>query len=128
MANTISRVQLNDPSATVNYVLKVAIEGDGSGEETATRLNVASADLGSTPKIMAIKADLVGFSAKLLWDATTDIMAFEIPDSSYVDHDFYHEGGLPNNAGSGKTGDLLITTTGLGSADAGWIEIHFRKV
>ena len=42
-------------------------------------------------------------------------------------HDYSAFGGLPNNAGSGKTGDILFTTVGHSSADTYTIILSMRK-
>lgn len=55
----------------------------------------------------------------LLYDATTDILAMDIPaGQSPTKANFRRFGGLLNAAGAGKTGDILLTTTGLAAGDA----------
>lgn len=54
----------------------------------------------------------------LLFDATTDTLAMDIPaGQSPTKANFRRFGGLVNSGGSGKTGDILITTTGLEAGD-----------
>lgn len=125
MANTVTKQVLVNGSR--NYVIKVMIVGDGSGEETATRLNSATGDLGTDCKLMAVQANLTGFSATLLWDATTDVNATQIANDVDVRQKWIKEGGLINNAGTGKTGDILITTKGLGSGDIGELVLYLKK-
>lgn len=129
MANTL----------TITYPLKgsklftarIDIVGDGSGEISATTLIDPAADLPGAPtkfKIRAIQWDLVGFDAELLWDATTDVHAFELPQGISGGHRFTDTGThLINNAGSGVTGKLLITTAGLGSTGKGSIFIEGQQ-
>jgi hypothetical protein len=125
MANAIAKqLVLN---GTRNYIVRVTITGDGSGEETATRLNVTSGDLGTACKLMAVQASFTGFSGTLLWDASTDVKATQIVAEKDVHLKWWKSGGLVNNAGTGVTGDILITTVGLGTGDIGEITLFLKK-
>lgn len=53
----------------------------------------------------------------LEWDATTDVLALTIPPNLDIHQNFRKHGGLPSQAGAGKTGDIQLTTTGLGAGD-----------
>lgn len=54
---------------------------------------------------------------KLEFDASTDIMALGLPANHSNTLCFRDVGGLPNNAGAGKTGDILLTTSNLAAGD-----------
>lgn len=54
---------------------------------------------------------------KLEFEATTDTLALNIPANTLVKNDFRPIGGLKNTAGSGKTGDISLTTLGLAAGD-----------
>ena len=129
MANTITRRVLQDN--TFRYVILVTLEGDGSGEETATRLNSVTGDMGTTNYVESIEATLTGFSAKLFFDATTDVFFAQLASDrdQIVDYRKGDRDGLllKNNAGSGVTGDIVITTSGLGAGDSGHILLTVRK-
>ena len=126
MTNTIEAQTINDGER--NLVVKVHIDGDGSGEETATLLIDMSAYNNSPTSLRLdrVQAALTGFSVELLWDATTDVHATNIPDFD-VSQDFGHIGGLNNNAGTGVTGDVNFSTVGLGSGDTGTMMLYFTK-
>lgn len=131
MANTVTKQKINDGPR--NTVLHVMIVGDGSGEETATVI-VDASDLSSTPTdlvLVGCHASLVGFTAKLSWDATANVDFLALgegeTDFNYTALGSHDGGGLINNAGAGKTGDVLITTTGLGNGDYGHVTLHLRK-
>lgn len=47
---------------------------------------------------------------QLYWDATTDVLITTLSDVGV--HEFKDIGGLINNAGAGKTGDIMISSTG----------------
>lgn len=55
---------------------------------------------------------------KLEWDASTDVLAMDIPaGQSPTKANFRKHGGLTNQGGTGINGDILLTTTGLESGD-----------
>lgn len=127
MVNTVTTQKVIDGER--NVVTKTTILGDGSGEETVTQLLDVSTFSGApgTVKIIRIQAYLTGFSVSLLWDATTDVTIIELPADDDINQDFKVFGGLINNSGTGKTGDIMFTTVGLGAADTGTIVIEMQK-
>lgn len=124
MANTVTIRKALDGSRY--FTTQIDIVGDGSGQESDTVIIDASALAGapSTFKIRAIQWSLDSFSAELNWDATTNVHAETLPAGS--DGKRYSDTGahLLNNAGTGVTGDLLITTFGLASGYSGTIIIE----
>lgn len=133
MANTIVPAS---PTAMIytgkEAVIYVTIQSDGT-QETATIIYDSSV-------VAALHANMIpGFAdpltsrllevyassnaastarVRLLWDASTDTVAMDIPCATNASKaNFRRFGGLVNSSGSGKTGDILITTTGLASGD-----------
>jgi hypothetical protein len=105
------------------FTAEVSITGDGSGEETATTI-LDPANITGKPttfKIRAIQWQLDGFTAVLKWDADTDTHAFTI--SNYDGGIRFSDTGqhLVNNATTGRTGKVNITTIGLGAGETGKI-------
>ena len=47
-------------------------------------------------------------SVKLLWDATTDTICWDLNSDYTTDEDFTGFGGIQNTAGTGKTGDIKL--------------------
>ncbi len=106
----------------------ITIASDGT-EETGTVVydssSVASALGVADPlkcSIREVKYVASGSStiAHLLFDASTDVIAMSLPYSgggATLDMNFKEVGGLKNTAGTGITGDILLTTTGLNSGD-----------
>ncbi len=125
MANTIARQVLFDGSR--KHVERFTIIGDGSGEETATLVNAVSGNMGVTTKFVRVDANLSGFSARLLWDASTPVFFQQLVSDEPIIHDYYDYGGIINNAGAGVTGDIKITTSGLGNGDSGSITFVTMK-
>ncbi len=130
MANTVTTTTLSRQPHKV--VLYVTILSDGT-EESATLIYDSSAQCAlikdpqetgaAIPdplncRILAINSQFatVTGTAHLLFDATTDVLAIAIPPNN-MDSDFRYIGGLPNYAGSGKTGDILLTTNTMAAGD-----------
>lgn len=52
-----------------------------------------------------------------IFDASTDVLAWQL-NADYADEiDFSEFNGIPNNAGSGVTGDIMFTTVGHSNND-----------
>ena len=66
----------------------------------------------------------VGSQTNILWDATTNVVALSLNGSGKVG---FSDGvlSIPNNAGSGVTGDVLVTNS---SASVGTIWLKMKKV
>ena len=124
MANTITNFTMQ--AGPKRVILYVTIASDGTNETNTVIYNSATqhttigdADT-KTCKINSIRwvsNSPVG-KASLLWDATTKVLALS---ASYggnpLNMDFTEIGGLANQGGSGVTGNILLTTTGLASGD-----------
>jgi len=62
---------------------------------------------------------------ELLWDATTPVVITNLYGSNDADVKFYDTMGIPNNAGAGVTGDVLLNG---GAASTPYsLYIHFLK-
>jgi hypothetical protein len=119
MANTITSQTLEDGQR--NSIVKVTILSDGSGEITKGIIYDASAFANDhqNNKLMRITYHLNGFEGTLYWDASTDVQMMNLSLDHPDDVNYCYTGGLINNAGSGKTGDILLSTSGLAAAPAG---------
>ena len=117
-----------------NCVMKFTNVSDGSGESAVAKVDVsalASNAAGvacSEVRVMRISHAVVGMSVQLFLDATSNVLLMELAESSNGHMDFKDFGGLPNNAGSGKTGDILFTTKGHSSGDTYSIVLEMIKV
>lgn len=126
MANTVTNTVLTDSAGggtSRHYISYV-----DTSEETDTVLLDASALVGanSISHIKSVSASLVGFSATLEFDATADVPFLVLPEGE--SHFDFSKSPIPNNAGSGSTGDVTVTTVGLGAAgDSGTIFICYKK-
>lgn len=131
MANTISIKKIVDGQR--KYVVEVDILGDGTGEEAATVV-VDFSDLEAVVRQVALTVSIekiiwsfTGFSATVLWDATTPVRAFECNENN-GGFDFKTLGGPQiNPKATGFTGDIVFTTVGLGDGDHGYIRFEGYK-
>ena len=114
-----------------NLVLKYTIAGTTGDATAAVLVDVSALDSSigvNGLKLMSAQAVCTGFSCSLAWDATTDVDLIYFPSDTDVDQDFSKFGGIPNNAGTGATGDVMFSTVGYTAAgDGGLIYLHFRK-
>ena len=117
-----------------NCVMKFTNVSDGTGESAVAKVDVsalASNAAGvacSEVRVLRISHAIVGMSVQLFLDATSNVLLVELAESSNGHMDFKDFGGLPNNAGSGKTGDILFTTKGHSSGDTYSITLEMTKV
>ena len=117
-----------------NCVMKFTNVSDGSGESAVAKVDVsalASNAAGvacSEVRVMRISHAIVGMSVQLFFDATSNVLLVELAESSNGHMEFEDFGGIPNNAGSGKTGDILFTTKGHSSGATYSIVLEMVKV
>ena len=117
-----------------NCVMKFTNVSDGTGESAVAKVDVsalASNSAGtscSEVRVMRVSHAIVGMSVQLFLNATTNVLLVELAESSNGHMDFKDFGGLPNNAGSGKNGDILFTTKGHSSGDTYSITLEMVKV
>lgn len=117
-----------------NCVMKFTNVSDGTGESAVAKVDVsalASNAAGvacSEVRVMRVSHAIVGMSVQMFLDASSNVLLMELAESSNGHMDFKDFGGLPNNAGSGKTGDILFTTKGHSSGDTYSITLEMVKV
>jgi hypothetical protein len=118
-------------------VIKFTNISDGTGEDAVTKVDVSSLQpLGSNTAsqktctgvvIERIWWQCIGMKVQILFDASSDAFCIELGENQSGNHDYSLFGGLTNNAGSGKTGDINFTTVGHTSADTYTIILYMRK-
>ena len=117
-----------------NCVMKFTNVSDGTGESAVAKVDVSALTSNSAGtacsevRVMRVSHAIVGMSVQLFLDATSNVLLMELAESSNGHMDFKDFGGLPNNAGSGKTGDILLTTKGHSSGDTYSITLEMIKV
>jgi len=131
MADTVASQTLADgPKFTV---LKLTNISDGTGESAVTKVDVsalqpsADGDTCTGVTIERIWWQCIGMKVQILWDASTDLFCIELGENQSGDHDYTKFGGLTNNSGSGKTGDVNFTTVGHTDGDTYTVILYLRK-
>ncbi len=131
MADAVTSQTLVDGPG--HAVMKFTNVSDGTGESAVTKVDVSALQpnqngLSCTGvEIERIWWQCIGMKVKILWDASTDQFCIELGENQSGSHDYTIFGGLTNNAGSGKTGDVNFTTVGHTSADTYTIVLYMRK-
>ena len=131
MADAVATQTLFDGSKRV--IQKFTNISDGSGESAVKKVDVSALVSNSDGTactgvvIERIWWQCIGMKVQILWDATTNILCIELGENQSGNQDYTTFGGLTNNSGSGKTGDLLFTTVGHTSADTYTIILEMRK-
>ena len=104
------------------YFLKATTTGTNSA---ASILDVSAAEGAATDPRVSITgvAWSVAAQTDILWDATSNVVALSLSGSGKIG---FADGmpSIPNNAGTGITGDVLITN----GTSVGTILIKFKKV
>ena len=105
------------------FIAKFTNISDGTCETGALKIDVstlnpnAAGNACNGVKLNKIFATTHGMEVRILWDATTDVFAWMIPQNSNYLMDLSSFGGIPNNAGAGVTGDVLFTTLDASAGD-----------
>lgn len=112
-----------------NVVMKFTNLSDGTGEAAVTKVDVSALQGAPTEvRIDKIWSCVSGMAVSILWDADTDVPAFIIGQDTSGEFDFRCFGGLKNNSGAGKTGDIKFTTLGHTANDSYSIILHMSKL
>jgi hypothetical protein len=131
MADAVTSQTLFDGDKHV--VMKFTNISDGTGESAVKKVDVSALEsdiYGNTCSSVAIEKiwwQCIGMKVRMFFDATSDKFIIELGENQSGYHDYSEFGGISNNAGSGKTGDIDFTTVGHSSADTYTIILKMRK-
>ena len=131
MADAVTSQTIQDGERKA--VLKFTNASDGSGESAVKKVDVSAlannsaGDTCTGGAINKIWWQCTGMSVKIEFDATSNVLAIGLSEDSNGYHDYSDFSGIPNNAGSGVTGDLDFTTVGAGSGDTYMIVLELIK-
>jgi hypothetical protein len=122
MADAVTSTTIVDSDRLA--VIQFTNTSDGTGESAVTKVDVSALNPSSNGQVCTevrlakIVYSTFGMSVKLLWDATTYTICWDLNEDYTTDEDFTEFGGIANTAGTGKTGDIKLTTTGASSGDS----------
>ena len=132
MADAVTTTTVIDGARTA--VIYCTNTSDASGEAAVTKVDVS--ELSSRQdgtactgvRLEKIVFSNVGMGVKVLWDASADVIAAELPADYSDTLDYSDISGLPNvAAASGKTGDIQLTTVGHTSGDTYSVVLYCLK-
>ena len=136
MADAVTSQTIEDGGK--NLVMKFTNISDGTGESAVAKIDVSALD--SNPSTGASCSRVVlqriwfsnfGMGFKLYWNATTNVFICQAPKDWTDTWDFTDSSitlpGIPNNAGGGVNGDLLLTTNDHTSGDTYSIIVWANK-
>ena len=118
MADAVTATTVIDgPKSAIIYCTNTS---DGTGESAVTKVDVSALSslqdgtACSGVRIQKIVFTNVGMGVKILWNASTNVIAAQLPADYSDTLDYSDLSGLPNVAASGgKTGDIKFTTVGI---------------
>ena len=105
-------------------ICKFTNVSDGTGESAVKKIDVSALTADPMTGAACTKVTIekiwystIGMGVKIFFDASTDVLAWQL-NADYADEiDFSEFNGIPNNAGSGVTGDIMFTTVGHSNND-----------
>ena len=131
MADAVTSQTIQDGERKA--VLKFTNASDGTGESAVKKVDVSALSSNSAGlscnrvTINKIWWQCTGMSVKIEFDATSNVLAIGLSEDSNGYHDYSDFSGIPNNAGSGITGELDFTTVGHSSGDTYMIVLELIK-
>jgi len=132
MADAVTSTTILDGDKDV--IVQLTNVSDSTGESAVTKVDVSGLTARKSDgaactgvKLAKIFYSIQGFTkVGLLWDASSDTLCIELRPADGM-LDFSEFGGLQNTSGSGKSGDINLTTTGASSGDSYMIVLHCIK-
>lgn len=131
MADAVTSQTLVDNNTTA--VMLFTNISDSTGESLVTKVNVANLAVNALGQactgvsVQKIHTACHGMEFRLFWDATTDVIFFGSAQNNQYTFDFSNFGGLRNNAGTGKTGNILLSTADASSGDTYTLVLEMTK-
>ena len=114
-------------------IMKFTNISDGTGEVKVTKVDVSTLTPSPFSKacdgvtITKIHALTHGMEVDMYWDATADVLIASIPQNTMYSMDLTQFGGLWNNAGAGKNGDIQFSTRDASAGDTYTIILEMVK-
>jgi hypothetical protein len=114
-------------------IMKFTNISDGTGESAVTKVNVANLARSNSGKactgvtVVKITSVCHGMEVRMYWDATTDVPFFLGTINTNYENDFSKIGGITNNAGAGKNGNILFSTSDQTNGDTYTVVLEMVK-
>lgn len=114
-------------------IMKFTNISDSTGETAVTKVTVSSLASSNSGKactgvtVSKITAVCHGMEVRMYWDATTDVPFFLSNVNSNYTNDFSDFGGITNNAGAGKNGNIVFSTADASAGDTYFVVLELIK-
>jgi hypothetical protein len=114
-------------------IMKFTNISDGTGESAVTKVNVSTLTASNTGNactgvsVTKITSVCHGLEVRMFWDATTDVPFFLSTINTNYCNDFSNFGGITNNAGTGKNGNIVFSTSDASSGDTYTVVLEMIK-
>jgi hypothetical protein len=98
------------------FIAKYTNISDGTGETAVVKVDVstlnpsASGNACNGVKINKIWMAAHGMEVRILWDADVNLLAWQVTSNGPYLMDFSSFGGISNNSGTGRNGDIAFST------------------
>ena len=98
------------------FIAKYTNISDGTGETAVVKVDVstlnpsASGNACNGVKINKIWMAVHGMEVRILWDADVNLLAWQATSNGPYLMDFSSFGGISNNSGTGRNGDIAFST------------------
>mgnify|MGYP003637485196 FL=1 len=114
-------------------IMKFTNISDGTGETAVTKVNASSLTASNSGQactgvvVNKITAVCHGMEVRMYWDASTDVPFFLSNVNSNYENDFSKFGGITNNSGTGKNGNIVFSTSDASSGDTYTVVLEMVK-
>jgi hypothetical protein len=114
-------------------IMKFTNISDGTGETAVTKVNVSAlAKSGSGQACTGVIVNKItsvchGMEVRMFWDATTDVPFFMSTINTNYENDFSNIGGITNNSGAGKNGNIVFSTADQSAGDTYTVVLEMIK-
>jgi len=131
MADAVTTQTLMDGERLV--IMKFTNISDGTGENAVTKVNVSTLLPNGNGKactgviVNKITSVCHGMEVRMYWDATTDVPFFLSTVNTNYENDFSKIGGITNNAGAGKNGNIVFSTSDQTNGDTYTVVLEMIK-
>ena len=131
MADALTSQVIQDGGHTA--ILKFTNVSDGSGQSADVLVDVSTLTPDPVTKqvctgvtLQSVTFSNIGMGVQLLWKATTDVLLVNLLQD-WTDTMDFSAYGIPNNSARGKTGDIVVTTTGATAGDTYFLVLTLTK-
>ena len=131
MADSVTSQTLLDGERLA--IMKFTNISDGTGESAVTKVTASSLAASNSGKacsgvtVTKIMSVCHGMEVRMYWDATTDVPFFLSAVNTNYENDFSKIGGITNNAGTGKNGNIVFSTSDASSGDTYTVVLEMVK-